>query len=338
MSRVYWHTKERTAELLGSERAWLSSIANGPAESAWDLDNTRGLERAAEILAMVPEVPDGQYGANYLHSYLREAQAQHERNMAVYGAWKPGTPMTGHTSHEEERRLVSALAVSLRVRGLKIHAAGAELETANLDLNTALVAGSDPVRLAAKIHGWCEIHCWIEGADRKWLAGIIDEGLAAGIYRRGMWYADQPDGPKDKWSSQGWDEVLDLLRERDNGPVVLSYSVGDGFPNADIADYLPPWPEGVPKTWDAYDALPEDVRQARDDAVEEAQERWYDLPDDERWGRAMAGLRNQRPWARIAPDTLAEVTFGPSVNVYDLFAPDRDDRIRRAFDTLTSAS
>jgi hypothetical protein len=331
MSRVYWHTRERTAELRGSERAWLAWVANGPAGAAWDLDTTRGLERAAQILAMVPEVPDGEYGANYLHRYLREAQVQHDRNLAAYVGWKPGQPLNNPTSYEQERRLVSSLQTSLRVRGLKLRVAGAELDTANVDLNTALVAGSDPIRLAAKIHGWCEVHCWIEGPDRKWIAEIIDEGLTSGIYRRGLWYADQPDGPKDKWSSQGWEEVLDLLRERDDGPVVLSYSVCDQFPNADISTWMPPWPESVPEKWDAL--TPEQQTER-----EERYEAWYDLPEDEQWDRAMAGLRERRPWARIASDTLAEVTFGPSVNVYDLFAPDRDERIRQATDTPTSAS
>lgn len=45
---------------------------------------------------------------------------------------------------------------------------------------------------------------------------------------------------------------------------------------------------------------------------------------------ALAGLRRKQPWARIAPDTLATSSFGPMVTVYDLFAPDRDERVRRA--------
>lgn len=45
----------------------------------------------------------------------------------------------------------------------------------------------------------------------------------------------------------------------------------------------------------------------------------------------MGALRERRPWARLAPDTLTEVTFGPPVTIYDLFAPDRDERVRTAF-------
>jgi hypothetical protein len=58
--------------------------------------------------------------------------------------------------------------------------------------------------------------------------------------------------------------------------------------------------------------------------------RWYELPTDERWRLGMAGLYWERPWAQLTPDTLAEVMFGPPVTVWDLFAPDRDERVRAA--------
>ncbi|MFD6565481.1 hypothetical protein [Micromonospora profundi] len=299
MSRIYFHSPSGDAELRGSERAWLGSIARGPAATAWDLDPLHGIDRARDILALVPEVPDGPHGANYLHTYLREAGAQEQANKRVYADWSPGRPLSGPTSHEPQRRLISSLSTALRY-GLRMIVAGVELHTANLDLNTALVAGSDPVRLAAKIDGWCEAHCWVEGPDRAWLADIIDRGLTAGLYRKGLWYSNTPDGPKDQWSDQGWGQVLDLLRSRDDEPVVMSYSVCDGFPNPEIA------------------------------GRESESGQWYDLPGGEQWQTAMDGLRRERPWARLAPDTLGEVMFGLPVTVYDLFAPDRDERVRAA--------
>lgn len=45
----------------------------------------------------------------------------------------------------------------------------------------------------------------------------------------------------------------------------------------------------------------------------------------------MEALRVNRSWARLAPHTLTEVTFAEPITVYDLFAPDRDDRVRAAF-------
>lgn len=300
MSRIYWHTKQRTAELHGSERGQLRHLAEGPARAAWNVERG-GFERTAAIMAMVPPVPDDRYGSkfNFLHAEFAAAQEQECRNKQAWAGWAPGQPHP-FTDYEPQRRVKQNLDLSLRVEGIDLLVAGVRLESANVDLNTALVAGSDPVRLAAKIHGWCEQHCWVDGPDRGWVAAIIDEGLRAGLYRRGLWYSDQPDGPRDKWSDQGWGDVLTLLREHDGGPVVLSYSVTDSFPDRESAG------------WDATDDL------------------WYELPDDEQWDRAMVGLREQKPWARIAPDTLTEVTFSYPVTVYDLFAADRDERIRAA--------
>lgn len=305
MSRVYFHSPSGDAELRGSERARLAHLANGIAEAAWDLNDSFAFERAAEILAMVPEVPDGQHGANYLHTDLREAQEQKRRNKAAYAAARPGTLMRAGVSHEPQRRLVASLRTALRANGVTLEVAGQQLRSRDVDLNTALVAGSDPVRLAAKIDGWCESHCWVEGPDRGWMADIIDEGLRAGLYRRGIWHSDRPEGPRDKWSVQGWEDVLMLLRARDDEPVVLSYSVTEAFPNPDIG---------------------EDQQAARD----EYQDEWHELPADEQWRVALAALREQRPWARLAADTLTEVTFGLPVTIYDLFASDRDERVRAA--------
>lgn len=344
MSRLYFHSPSGDAELRGSERAWLRHIASGPAVAAWDLSGGSAFDRACEIIAMTPEVPDGAYGANYLHTGMREALAQAARNKAAYAGWKPGRPVNGPTSYEPQDRLVKSLQTRLRVDGVDLDVAGHRLHSNDVDLNTALVAGSDPVRLAAKLHGWCESHAWVDGPDRAWLADIIDQGLRAGLYRRGLWYADQPDGPRDKWSDQGWEGVLALLRSRDDEPVVTSYSVCDQFPNRHIADWRPPdLPEGWVPDWAATDGRNEWDAMSADEQTSEwrdhALDRWYDLPAEQRWDLAMAGLRRERPWGRLAPDTLAEVTFGPPVTVYDLFAPDRDERVRAACarDTVAAA-
>lgn len=287
MSRVYFHSPSGDAELRGSERAWLRSVAEGPAQAAWELDTTGAYERAVEIMGWIGEKPDSGYGSNYLHKHLREAQARPR-------------------DYEARQRFVSSLKLALRVNGIELHVAGARLGSSNVDLNTALVAGSDPVRLAAKISGWCECHAYIEGPDRKWAADIIDQGLKTGIYRRTLRYTSLGDVPRE--ASQGWEGVQELLRARDDEPVVLSYSVTESFPNEEIAGFERP----------------------RDEHGEPINHAWYELPAEERWDRAMTGLRQSQPWARLAPDTLAEVYFHLPVTVYDLFAPDRDARVRAA--------
>lgn len=294
MSRVYWNTPSDRAELHGSEKAWLRSLAEGPARAAWDLDDSGAYERAVEIVSWITEKPDNGNGSNYLHQHLRAAQANSR-------------------DYEARRRFVSSLQLSMRVQGVELHVAGVQLGSMNVDLNTALVAGSDPIRLAAKIAGWGEAHAYIEGPDRAWVADIIDQALDAGLYRRTLRSADLDGAPRE--SSQGWEGVQELLRQRDDEPVVLSYSVADPFPNAEIAG----------------------IELPRDKYGDPIGDTWYELPDEEKWAKAMAGLRLTRPWARLAPDTLAEVAFHLAVTVYDLFAPDRDERVRRAAEQLETS-
>lgn len=329
MSRVYFHSPSGTAELRGSERAHLGFVAAGPARAAWGFDRHTDMEQLAEICAMIPEVPDGEYGSNYLHNYLREAQAENARNRSLYEHWTPGRTHPS-TSYGAQERFRSSLELKLlsSMSSTAFEVAGHRFEADNVTLNTALVAGSRPIQLAAKIHGWCEVHAWVGGPDREWLAEVIDEGLAAGIYRRGIWYSDRPDGPKDQWSSQGWEEVATHLRSRDDEPCVMSYSVGSGFPNSGVTDWSDAvWPDGVEHRWEVYDTLTSEQKQAIDDRGDA----WYELPADEQWTRAMDGLRERRPWAQLTPDNLAETTFRPGVTVYDLLAADRDERVRAHF-------
>lgn len=83
-----------------------------------------------------------------------------------------------------------------------------------ISLNTAIAVGNDALRLGARLHGQCEIHCYVEGPNRAWLAGIIEAGRESGFYRESM----------------GWESVCGLLRRRDDSPVVTSYSVTEQFP------------------------------------------------------------------------------------------------------------
>lgn len=258
---------------------------------------------------MVPEVPEGEYGANYLHREMRAAQEQDRHNRAAIR-----DRSYGQTDWEPLRRLVMSLRTAMNVNGLTIMWHGVELRSKDIDLNTALVAGSDQVALAAKIHGWCESHAWVEGPDRGWLADLIECGLDTGLYRRGMGW----EGPGGYDTGPG---VLPLLRARDDEPVVMSYSVTDQFPNAEVGDWMPPWPDGVPRKWDALTEEQQDEREQREES-------WCEIPGERQWEISLAGLRTERPWARLSADTLRTVTFAEPVTVYDLIAHDRDNRLR----------
>lgn len=89
-----------------------------------------------------------------------------------------------------------------------------------LQLNTAYVMGGSALRLAARLHGQCEIHCYVEGVNRKWFAGMIEESLQSRIFRADV----------------GWESVCKLLRKESKTPVVCSYSVCEQFPNSGVLD------------------------------------------------------------------------------------------------------
>lgn len=334
MSRVYFHSEHGEAELRGSERAWLNWIARGPARAYWGLDRASSFDRVKEIMAMVPRAALGDRHS-YLHSYLEKALAEEAENKRLYAARRPTDPWP-NTYYDEERRMGQALETALSVEGVPMEVAGVRLHTANIELNTALAMGSEHLALAAKIHGWCESHCWVDGPDRKWMADVMDAGLKAGIYRRGIWYEDSPGADK-QWSSQGWEEVIAFLRSRDEGPVVLSYSVGDSFPNREVAGWEPPFEQGWKPDWaDDAEGLAEwEATEDKDEYQRETRgDEWYELPFEQRWSMAFAGLQQLRPWAQIAPDNLLSTTFATPVTIFDLFAPDRDERVLAAARSL----
>jgi hypothetical protein len=308
MSRVYWQAEDGVAELHGSERAWLRQLVAGWATIAWGLrDPYDDLARADAILALIPVDERG-----YLQEYRDRVSAD------------PDNP-------QQVQTFVRALDTALKVGGLRLDVNGERLHVDDVAANTALATRSAPIQLATKIHGWCEVHCWTEGPDRQWMASVIEEGLDERLYRWGMFYHSHPLGKK-KWAEQGWKEVLELLRAGDRGPVVLSYSVTDSFPNREIAAWSPPATSAVwrPDYYSEAEWTALSVRERQDHLAEHLDELFGELPAAQRWEYAVDGLRQKRPWARLGPDTLGSTHFGAPVTIDDLFASDRDERVARA--------
>lgn len=326
MSSLPFASRSAEEHLAGPERHWLLHLAFGPSITAWDLDMVDNVDRAARILSMVPEVPEGEYGANYLHRYLHAAQEQKRLHAAAWKSQRLGTPTPANLPRYDPKvpeELIQALRRQLGAVGnLEFHVAGHVLHHMNVALNTALAAGSDPMRLATKLQGWS--HCLIEGPDRAWVADIIDEGLAGGMFRRGT------PGVGD----MRWEKITAMLRERDDEAVVTSHSTGSSFPSRYIAGLVPPWPvpgdREADDAWQQFDQLPENIREAYQGADAQFEEQWEEMTFDDRWNRALAGLRKRRPWSRLAPETLKVQTFGPAVTAYDLLASDREERVRAA--------
>lgn len=216
----------------------------------------------------------------------------------------PEGPLAKLVQRPEERddRFDKELGYHLHTMGFRSGSTlfawkGVEIGTRQLILNTVLATGSDAMRLAVKIHFQCEIHGYVMGYHRKWLADIVEEGLEEGVFRQGM----------------KWTDLIVKLREANQGPVVTSSSSSDPFPNRDVAvGWMQPWPEGVEHTWTALTKEQQRERSKR-------QEEWETLEFDKQWALSVKGLKvpgRNRPWA---PDTLRAYRFGHDLSLLDLY-------------------
>lgn len=188
---------------------------------------------------------------------------------------------------------------------------GARINVFEATLNTAIAMGSDPIRLLAKLHGQCEIHAYVEGPNRAWLADIIEQGIEDKVLR--VW-------EKDYYG--GWPAVVELLRIRDDEPVVTSYSVTDQFPNRYIARTYGSWKVSLD---------PEVIKQkyelASDDSPTEweanySSDLWYELSNAEQWQLAMEGLRkhNETAHLEMKPETFARQGYGNGMSGFDIIS------------------
>lgn len=204
MSAIYFHAQAQgEARVSGAERAWMAHLCHEATCSAIGpiFDSP---DRPSWVRRMLPE-------GHYLH---RVNDFDFERSFHTY----------------------------LQVGGDRdpLLVAGEKVDVFSLMLNTALVVGGDVLKLCARLHGQSEVHCYVEGQDRAWLAEIMERGLTDHVFRPKM----------------GWEETIAFLRARADEPVVCSYSVCEQFPNRTIAGWTPP--EG--KDLDAWYDLPEEER------------------------------------------------------------------------------
>jgi len=254
VSRVYFNSPSATAELHGSERAWCGGLVQNIAT---------GVLRV-------------RWNHEHLATFITPGHYLHHIEMGP--AW------------------MSNLEMAFAAGGLSGEVLQYEdrpIESFSLILNTAVLLGNEQVRLAARIHAQCELHAWVDGPNRAWLAGVILRGLEAGLYRPGG----------------GWEEVAELLGARDDEPVVMSYSVGDSFPNSSVRDWSPP------------------VTLREDDEPDGA---WYDLSAEEQWAISMEGLRARKGHLEIVPENPQPWRYGHGLSVLDITAPDWELRVRAA--------
>lgn len=305
MSRVYFHSQHGTAELRGSERAHLSLIVDNITAEFLSPPRSDEVDRLLTLI----------HPGHYLHSEDRRAPD-----------WVSNWCRTFTT------------ALNVAPEDSLLEWKGRPVNPFAIRLNTALKHNddNDTIRLAARLHGQCEIHAYVEGANRAWFAALITEGLDAGILREGQWFTGWR-GDR-KWSAEGWRDVVKLLLDRDDEPVVTSYSVCDGFPNAAAANWTPPpmpedwvpdWvksPEDRAK-WELEHPEREDRQEYYDD---EASSLWYDQPEDEQWRQALAGIRSNPGMLEISPENFRGYYFAHGLAITDLLAPDYAERLDKA--------
>jgi hypothetical protein len=256
VSRVYFTSPSGTAELLGRERAHGNVLTLNFALAALGSDSFRFRDLMEPALSPLAR------------SQLAIVKA--EFWATSFRAW--------WWAHSEDR-------------DHWIAAGGHRLTPWDLTLNTAVVVGSPAVELLARVHATCEIHGYVEGEHRAWLADVIDVGREDHVLRSGM----------------GWEAVVGLLRARDDEPVVMSYSGTNGFPDRELAVEQGTWtPPSANHDEDGYD-----------DAVES----WGALPASEQWDLSMAALHrfNAAGPVELHPDVWGVSGFGdPAWSVFDL--------------------
>lgn len=165
--------------------------------------------------------------------------------------------------------------------GSVITVEGYDINLGDVALNTAMDTGSDALRLLARLHGQCELHCWVDGPNRAWLADIVDAGREEGVLREDM----------------GWEELAAFLRVQNDEPVVCSYSVSDSFPN--------------------YELLPENhrlkKREARGDDIDDIHDAWYRMRWATQWKLCMGELRKQPGRLELKPEDWRTYHFGDGI-------------------------
>lgn len=162
---------------------------------------------------------------------------------------------------------------------LEVRSAGEPLTVGipGLVANTAITA-LPACQALIWLHYGCENHGWVDGPDRGWLADRYQQALAAGLAREGM----------------GWDAVIDLLRERDDAPVVTS--AYDNFPDFDAVVRSTVWTQAAAPS----------AGTAEEDEEERLLELWEDLDTAQRWELGLRALRER-------PADLDELRWSPEI-------------------------
>lgn len=152
-----------------------------------------------------------------------------------------------------------------------------------LGLNTAVAIGNDALKLLASIHGQCEVHAYVLGKNRAWMADVIENG-PLDIFR--------PD--------TGWADVVSLLRENDTEPVILSYSITEGV----LGTAGNEWVNEELLARDVDD--PEETDEDGYTVWDQLQEEWYEQGEDKQWAYVLKWLSTrENRGLELSPERFA---------------------------------
>ena len=229
MSRIIFETQSKSAEVSGSERFHFAHLTSRITSVLLDLEQNTDL-----ILNALPA-----------DHYLK------------------------HSHNLSRSDLIRQMQTSLEVDSLNMEVNGRKINSWHLVLNSASNIGGDALKLAVRIHAQCEIHGYVNGENRAWTAGIIEEGLGD-VFRTGM----------------GWESVIELLRESSNEPVIMSYSITDNFREMGYSDWLS-------SRLKELDVELEEEDEEGNSYAYLLEEEWYELDDKTRWDLALECLKSE---------------------------------------------
>lgn len=259
MSRVYFHSFDDEAIVRGSERAHMSIVISDIMMAA--IGNPR---YAKEWLQ--PLFPPGHYMRDIADEYRFEQSAK----SALSAGWKP-----------------------------LVLPSGKKVDLFTLALNTALVMGGDTVKLFARLHGQCEIHCWIEGRkDKQFIADLIKKGREQGLMRE----------------NEGWEDVVALLEKPDDSAVVCSYSVCEQFPNWGML------PDDHDLKVKYREAKEKNDGDADCDECYKISDQFYDMSHEDQWEECMKTLRASADGLRITKKGWEKFFYGDGTTALNLRA------------------
>ena len=285
MSTIYFHSPSGDAALRGAERHWYGSLVNKTFLAHVDVPDVTDKYEDCWINHLIPK-------SSYAGQILRDA-------------WDPTHPhgfMKRGYSHQVQTTIRTYLTTT-GMMGEYFIWGDKQIDPFHLALNTAIAAGSSAVRLAARIHGQCEIHLWIAGKNRKWLADVMRRGLRDRVLREGMGYL------KPASFSMCDLGVIELLEKTEDEPVVTSYSGCDSFPNL----FHVPDPTVIPGYSDPSDAANSEKEEweIQDDNIEN----FCNLPVAQQWELTFPHLD---PGLELKPDDFEDYGFGSGTSIFDI--------------------